>query len=92
MAASPHPDSSTLIATVLTADIAGVPSSLTRTVTIYTPYRCDGAVVHVNRPVRGSIPAPSGAPGSKLNVSPLAGQSGSPADAVKLSVPCFATV
>src|SRR5205823_4588847 len=71
--------------------IAGEPSSVTRTVRVkvFGPWASVG--VQVNMPVTGSIPAPAGAPGSRLKVNALAGRSGSGAAAVKESSVCSST-
>src|SRR2546427_118131 len=66
----------------------GVPLSVTRKVTVLVPGPWASVGVQVNRPFVGSIVAPAGEPGSRLNVNKLVGVSESLAVAVKLnSVP-----
>src|SRR3989442_15189366 len=55
----------------------GEPSSVTRTVIRFVLGPCASVGVQVNRPFVELMLAPSGAPGSKLNVRLLAGRSGS---------------
>src|SRR6266704_6939632 len=64
----------------------GVPLSVTRTVTVLVPGVCAGAGVQVNRPVKGLMAAPAGAPGSSVKVSVCGGWFVSIALAMKLSV------
>ena len=63
--------------------IAGLPLSVTRTVTGNVP---EAEGVQLKAPVDPLIVAPEGAPGSSENVSVLAGTSASDAVAVKVSV------
>src|SRR4051812_33807234 len=69
----------------------GTPSSLTCTVNVYEPGPCASVGVQENAPVDALIAAPDGAP-IKLNVSVLAGSSGSAALAAKSSAVSSSTV
>ena len=64
---------------------AGNPLSVTRIVTELTLGPCASVGVHVKTPVPGSIPAPTGAPASRLKLKVCAGESESVAAARKLS-------
>ena len=84
--------SPTVMVIVSESSSAGVPSSVTRTVTSNVPGPSASLGVQLNAPVVGSIAAPVGAPESKLNVRLLAGTSASLAVAVKLSSTPSSTV
>src|ERR1043166_9332058 len=64
----------------------GEPSSVTRTVMRLVLGPCASVGLQVNTPLVGWIRAPAGAPGSRLNVSALAGRSASLATLVTTRV------
>src|SRR4051794_33930277 len=64
---------------------AGTPLSVTRTVTVLVLGPCASVGVQLKTPEEELIPAPEGAPGSRLKLSACAGRSGSLAVAVKVS-------
>src|SRR5437868_11079709 len=71
---------------------AGDPESVTRTVTSFVVVEPPPGVVHVNKPLAGSMPAPGGEPASRLKASGCVGRSASIAVAVKESVSPALTV
>ena len=75
----------TAIVIVSKSSKAGVPLSVTRTVTLNVPGPSASVGVQLKTPVCGSIVAPAGAPASRVNVSVSSGRSGSLAAAVNVS-------
>ena len=63
----------TVIVNVCAALNCGEPLSVTRTVIEFVPGLCANVGVQVNTPDAGSTAAPTGAPGSRLNVNVCAG-------------------
>src|SRR5580765_7037 len=78
----------TVIVMVCAALMAGKPLSVTRTVIEAVLGPCASVGVQLKTPVDGSMPAPAGAPASRLKVRIWAGRSASVAEAVNVSRVC----